>query len=257
MSCRKRKSEGGTRTPSEAPHRFLQGAPDSDVPQGLTGSCTPFSSSTSPHADHRGPLPKPFCKPSVQLHNTSYKFSCWLDFGLKSNFCYYLVTSISTFCQTTLLFVRKKGNESLTQSIPMKNSLPECAGTGETKMAQAPGPRPAKAPSLKVRLGNHVPVFPQESQQRMEPLPSSSFALRQQRKHQMRRGTPAPCILSGSLWAQSAQGQKWHLPPRSRVCKPSRHADRVNGHTHLSSEEETKKWTQVGGKAGETLTLQT
>lgn len=184
MSHRKRKPEGGTRTLSEAPHRFLQGAPDSDVSRGLAGSCTPFSLSTSPHADHHGPLPKPFCKPSpVQLHNRSCKFSCWLDFGLKSNFCYYLVTSISMFCLTTLPFVRKKGNESFTQSILMKNSLPECAGAGETKMAQgpatlrAPGPRPAEAPSLQVRLGDPVPVFPQESQQRMEPIPSSSLAL--------------------------------------------------------------------------------
>lgn len=145
----------------------------------------------------------------------------------------------------------------MTQSILMKNSLPECAGTGETKMAQAPGLRPAKASSLQVRLGNPVSVFPQESQQRMVPLPSSSLTLRQQRKHQMRRRTPAPCILSRSLRVQSAQGQKWHLPPRSKVCKPSLHADRVNRHTRLLSEEETKKWTQVGGEAGETLTLQT
>lgn len=47
----------------------------------------------------------------------------------------------------------------------MKNSLPECAGAGEMKNGagpatlRAPGPRPAEAPSLQVRLGDPVPVF--------------------------------------------------------------------------------------------------
>lgn len=94
-------------------------------------------------------------------------------------------------------------HEELTARVRRRWRNKNGAGTSD---AEGPrGPRPAEAPSLQVRLGDpRACLLPQESQQRMEPIPPPRP---QQRKHQMRRGTPAPCIRRGICGPKVPKGR--------------------------------------------------